>query len=57
MIKYAQMDTHYLLYIYDRMKVDLYNLAIRDDLNATVLIENTFERSKQTSLKVYKKPI
>jgi exosome complex exonuclease RRP6 len=28
MLRYAQMDTHYLLYIYDRLRIDLYNLAI-----------------------------
>ena len=33
MMLYARMDTHYLLYIYDRMRIDLYN-SKKDDMAA-----------------------
>ncbi|KAM3142475.1 hypothetical protein pb186bvf_005377 [Paramecium bursaria] len=47
MIEYAQKDTHYLHYIYDRLKKDLLN---QDS------IDNVFQRSKRICQTVYRKP-
>lgn len=47
MLKYAQEDTHYLLYIYDRMRKDL----IEKD-SSKQLIQAVFEFSKKICLKV-----
>ncbi|CAD8116640.1 unnamed protein product [Paramecium sonneborni] len=60
MIKYAQIDTHYLLYIYDRMRQDLSKLnKPQENLNnvPNYYIESVLKRSKETSLKIYKKPL
>lgn len=54
MITYAQMDTHYLLYIYDRMRNELLEASNPDTKN---LIYAQMERSAQTSLRVYEKDI
>jgi len=54
MLKYARDDTHYLLYIYDRMKNDL--IANGDPITHN-LMKVTLERSERTSLKVYHKDI
>ncbi|CAK61332.1 unnamed protein product (macronuclear) [Paramecium tetraurelia] len=60
MIKYAQIDTHYLLYIYDRMRQDLKKLnKPNENLNnvPNYYIESVLKRSKDTALKIYKKPL
>jgi len=54
MLKYARDDTHYLLYIYDRMKNDL---IANGDPTTHNLMKVTLERSERTSLKVYHKDI
>jgi len=54
MLKYARDDTHYLLYIYDRMKNDL---IANGDPTTHNLMKVTLERSELTSLKVYHKDI
>jgi len=53
MLKYARDDTHYLLYIYDRMKNDLLANGNQDHN----LMNSTLNRSKNTSLNVYHKDI
>ncbi|CAD8200424.1 unnamed protein product [Paramecium pentaurelia] len=60
MIKYAQIDTHYLLYIYDRMRQDLKKLnKPNENINniPNYYIETVLKRSKETALKIYKKPL
>ncbi|XP_069775133.1 exosome complex component 10 [Narcine bancroftii] len=53
MLRYAQEDTHYLLYIYDQMKNQL-----RDQGNAHGnLVQLVWQRSKDICLKKYCKPI
>ncbi|XP_062855222.1 exosome component 10 [Trichomycterus rosablanca] len=53
MIKYAQADTHYLLYVYDRLRADLFDAA-----NAQpALIQLVWSKSKDLCLKKYLKPI
>lgn len=48
MIKYAQADTHYLLYVYDRLRADLFDAA-----NAQpALIQQVWSKSKDLCLKV-----
>ncbi|TPX70598.1 hypothetical protein SpCBS45565_g01630 [Spizellomyces sp. 'palustris'] len=54
MLKYARSDTHYLLYIYDRMRNELLNLSNRETHN---LLRATLDRSQQTALKRYEKDI
>ncbi|XP_064642526.1 exosome complex component 10-like [Lineus longissimus] len=53
LIKYAREDTHYLLYIYDKMKIELIE---KGNAQKNLLI-SVFDRSKQLCLKKYKKPV
>ena len=53
MLKYARMDTHYLLYIYDRMRNDL----IRKGNESFNLLTSVYSKSSQTCLKKYEKPL
>ena len=51
MFRYAQADTHYLLYIYDRMRNEL--LESSDPSTHKMIL--VLERSSITSLNEYKK--
>lgn len=53
LLKYAQQDTHYLLYIYDNIKNDLLNLAN----GQSTLVKGVFNDSKIICLKRYIKPL
>ncbi|KAF7695067.1 exosome component 10 [Silurus meridionalis] len=53
MIKYAQADTHYLLYVYDRLRADLFEAAN----GQPTLIQVVWSKSKDLCLKKYMKPI
>lgn len=53
LLKYAQQDTHYLLFIYDHMRNDLINHAN----GLPTLIKGVFHDSKIVCLKRYIKPI
>ncbi|XP_041129731.1 exosome component 10-like [Polyodon spathula] len=53
MLNYARDDTHYLLYIYDKMRAELYEKG-----NAQpALLQMAWQKSKDVSLKKYIKPI
>lgn len=57
MIQYARADTHYLLYIYDRLRNDL---LMRDKSNKDVgkeLLRSVFNRCNEICLKRYEKPL
>lgn len=57
MLQYARADTHYLLYIFDRLRNDLlmrgspYNKSVGLDL-----LTNVYERGREICLKRYEKP-
>jgi exosome complex exonuclease RRP6 len=53
LLKYAQQDTHYLLYIYDNIKNDLLNLAN----GQSTLVKGVFHDSKIICLKRFIKPV
>ncbi|XP_023937785.1 exosome component 10 [Bicyclus anynana] len=53
MLRYARIDTHYLPYIWRRMRRDL----IQADKGQTKLLENVFQASKKICLSVYRKPL
>ncbi|PRP87893.1 hypothetical protein PROFUN_02630 [Planoprotostelium fungivorum] len=53
MLKYAREDTHYLLYIYDRMRNELIN---RSTLESD-LLRLVWERSRELCLLTYEKPM
>lgn len=53
MEKYAREDTHYLLYIYDRMRNEL----VRRRTNHQNLLQTTLTLSRDVCLKVYEKPV
>ena len=53
MVLYAREDTHYLLYIYERLRNEL--VAKGNEQNN--LLESVYKRSKDICLKVYEKPI
>ncbi|KAI8913114.1 ribonuclease H-like domain-containing protein [Powellomyces hirtus] len=54
LMKYARSDTHFLLYIYDRMRNELLNLSNPETHN---LLRATLQRSATTSLNKYEKDI
>lgn len=56
MVKYARLDTHYLLYIYDRLKAELAVKGRELHKDPSALINAVFLRSKDVCLKVYTKP-
>lgn len=49
MLKYAQADTHYLLYVYDRLRADLYDVGN----GQPALIQQVWAKSRDLSLKVW----
>lgn len=53
LLKYAQQDTHYLLYIYDNMKNDLLSLAN----GQSTLVKGVYHDSKIICLKRFIKPV
>lgn len=53
MMSYARDDTHYLLYIYDRMKNEL----IRRGDKSNHLLHLVLTKSRNLCLKQYRKPI
>jgi ribonuclease D len=54
-IKYARMDTHYLLYIYDYLKLKLQTKANQLKLNPIESIKEVFNKSKEICMKNYAK--
>ena len=57
MQKYAREDTHYLLYIYDRIRIDLLQEGSkRNALNPKALIRATLHNSVGLAMKAYQKP-
>jgi ribonuclease D len=63
LLNYAQEDTHYLLYIYDRMRNELIELAKSPKTNPSEPVSTlpplltVFKKSAETTLKVYMKPV
>ena len=55
-IKYARMDTHYLLHIYDYLKIQLQSKAAQLKLSPGEYIRDVFNRSKEICMKCYVKP-
>uniref|UniRef100_A0A4W4GXM6 Exosome complex component 10 n=1 Tax=Electrophorus electricus TaxID=8005 RepID=A0A4W4GXM6_ELEEL len=53
MLQYAQADTHYLLYVYDRLRADLFDAAN----GQPSLVQVVWSKSKDLCLKKYVKPI
>ncbi|XP_037075371.1 exosome component 10-like [Pollicipes pollicipes] len=53
MVRYAQEDTHYLLYIYDRMR----NLLLEKGNEQKNLIRSVYTNSTLVCLKKYQKPV
>ncbi|KAL7696105.1 exosome subunit rrp6p-like protein [Lotmaria passim] len=54
MVHYARQDTHFLLYVYDRLKALLLNSEGRASIGNLLL--HVYNESKQLSLQVYTKP-
>ncbi|CCW60707.1 unnamed protein product [Phytomonas sp. EM1] len=54
LVDYARQDTHYLLYVYDRLRTLLGNAANRAALGNLLL--HVYEQSKRLALEVYEKP-
>lgn len=59
MAKYAREDTHYLLYIFDRMRAELLSQSNLDDGSEEEnnLMQSVMDRSCQVSLSVYEAPV
>lgn len=58
MLKYAREDTHYLLHIYDRMRLELFEKgSISSPENPRALLRAVMHKSTGLCLKVYEKPV
>jgi len=56
-LTYARMDTHYLLYIWDRLRNLLIEQSIEQKLEKTELVLKTLNNSKAVCLQTYMKPV
>lgn len=57
MLKYAREDTHYLLHIYDRMRMELLERGtLSNPENPRALLRAVMHQSGSLCLKVYEKP-
>lgn len=56
MLQYARADTHYLLYIYDRLRNDLLMKGGSNEAVGRELVKAVYERGKEICLKRYEKP-
>lgn len=56
MLEYARADTHYLLYIYDRLRNDLLRKGGQNKSIGVELLKNVYERGRDICLKRYEKP-
>lgn len=60
MLQYARADTHFLLYIHDRLRNDLLSKGSSGSNNNKMIgvdaLKNVFERGKEICLKRYEKP-
>ena len=50
MIRYAREDTHYLLYVYDSMRIDLEDKSVGN-------VRDLFRKSQEVALQKFEKPI
>ncbi|OMJ82197.1 hypothetical protein SteCoe_17151 [Stentor coeruleus] len=57
MIKYARTDTHYLLYIYDRLREELIHKSMSMFQPPHTSISQVLELSRRLCLKIYEKPL
>ncbi|KAF8112094.1 hypothetical protein N665_0067s0015 [Sinapis alba] len=56
MTRYAREDTHYLLYIYDVMRIDLLTIAKEDEKPDSPLVE-VYKRSYDVCMQLYEKEL
>ncbi|XP_009119401.1 protein RRP6-like 2 isoform X3 [Brassica rapa] len=56
MTRYAREDTHYLLYIYDVMRVDLHTVSKEDEKPDSPLVE-VYKRSYDVCMQLYEKEL
>lgn len=56
MEKYARRDTHFLLFIYDRLRQDIIKEALDQGRDPTSDLLKVYENSKEVSLIQYRKP-
>lgn len=56
MLRYAREDTHYLLYIYDLMRVNLFSMAKEPELTDAPLVE-VYKRSYDVCMQLYEKEL
>lgn len=58
MLKYAREDTHYLIHIYDRMRIELFERGnLSNPENPRALLRAVMHQSGSLCLKVYEKPL
>ncbi|KAG7585614.1 3'-5' exonuclease domain [Arabidopsis thaliana x Arabidopsis arenosa] len=56
MTRYAREDTHYLLYIYDVMRIDLHTMAKEDEQSDSPLVE-AYKGSYDVCMQLYEKEL
>ena len=58
MVKYAREDTHYVLYIYDRLRQDLHQYGVKlNPSNQYAPFKKVWQNSVELAGKAYEKPI
>lgn len=53
MLLYAKIDTHYLLEIFDRMKVDIFEQAVKNKMDGKEALNSVFANSKDVTETFY----
>ena len=56
MMKYARNDTHYLLFIYDKLRQELAYKAVESHLDPHDVVKTVILNSRNICLKIYSKP-
>jgi exosome complex exonuclease RRP6 len=57
LINYAREDTHYLLYAYDRLRMDLQLKGLQVNAsNSSAPLKSVLQKSREIASKTYEKP-
>ncbi|KAL4326292.1 hypothetical protein GQ457_11G006270 [Hibiscus cannabinus] len=57
MLRYAREDTHYLLYIYDLMRIKLISMPVEPEHCDAPLVEQVYKRSSDVCMQLYEKEL
>lgn len=57
MLQYAREDTHYLLFVYDKMRQELVEKALKTSADPREMIKSVLKKSAEICLKRFVKPV